>query len=81
MVNWLIACRHCGNEANCVRCITELNRLATSRKRIVSDMKQIGLLQGEVLRDPNETQIIYTEQLFSDLDTLETSTTDRLPRQ
>lgn len=63
---WIMSCRNCGNEAICVDCVTELNRLVNERR--ISDMKQIGLLQGETLRDPNDTQILYTEQLWSDLD-------------
>ena len=44
-------------------------------------MKQIGLGQGQPLVDPNETQVLLTQQLWSDMDTESTGITERLPKQ
>ena len=79
MTRWTMSCHACGNEATCNACVTELNRMATSRR--IRDMKDIGLFQGPVLIDPNETQVLLTQQLWTDLDTQESGTTERLQQQ
>lgn len=62
---------------NCYQCVTELGLLVTKNR--IRDMKQIGLLKGQPLLDPNETQVLLTQQLWTDED--KEPITERLPRQ